>query len=367
MPNLNKLSATEIARGIAAKKFTAEAVVRDCLDRIAEREPTIHAWASIDPDYALMQARALDMSPSSRGPLHGVPIGVKDIINTEHLSDRDGIADLQGPPLARRRRLRRARAHGRRGDPRQDRHCRVRRHVPGADRQSAQSRAHAGRLVVGLGGIGRRFPRAARLWHADRRLGVAAGVVLRLCRLQADVQPDQPPGHLLCGRDARHHRLHCAYGRRRGVHHRRAGQQAAGVYAARLPAAARPLPHAAVGHCRRADPTGGRGCRQAARGGGRIGQGDRPAGRIREALLHGARNHQQLRALQEHGRRLAAQRRQDQQGPGRPCPQGLRDEARGLHRGAATRRPLPRAHRRFLCRASTPSSHLASTASRPRA
>ena len=84
MPNLNKLSATEIARGIAAKKFTAEAVVRDCLDRIAEREPTIHAWASIDPDYALMQARALDMSPSSRGPLHGVPIGVKDIINTEH-------------------------------------------------------------------------------------------------------------------------------------------------------------------------------------------------------------------------------------------------------------------------------------------
>ncbi len=80
---LNELSAREVAQGIAAKKFTAEAVVRDCLDRIAAREPIVHAWASIDPDYALAQARERDKSPS-RGPLHGVPIGVKDIINTEH-------------------------------------------------------------------------------------------------------------------------------------------------------------------------------------------------------------------------------------------------------------------------------------------
>ena len=90
MPDLNKLSACEIARGIAAKKFTAEAVVRDCLDRIAAREPTVHAWAAIDPDYALTQARALDRMPSSRGALHGVPIGVKDIINTEHLPTEMG-------------------------------------------------------------------------------------------------------------------------------------------------------------------------------------------------------------------------------------------------------------------------------------
>jgi Asp-tRNA(Asn)/Glu-tRNA(Gln) amidotransferase A subunit family amidase len=87
---LNELSAAEIARGIAAKKFTVEAVVRDCLDRIVAREPTVHAWATIDPDYALMQARALDRMPSSRGPLHGVPIGVKDIINTEHLPTEMG-------------------------------------------------------------------------------------------------------------------------------------------------------------------------------------------------------------------------------------------------------------------------------------
>ena len=70
--------------------------MRDCLDRIAAREPTVHAWATIDPDYALMQARALDRMPSSRGPLHGVPIGVKDIINTEHLPTEMGSPIYKG-------------------------------------------------------------------------------------------------------------------------------------------------------------------------------------------------------------------------------------------------------------------------------
>ena len=94
-------------RGIAAKKFTAEAVVRDCLDRIAAREPTVHALATIDPDYALMQARALDRMPSSRGALHGVPIGVKDIIDTEHLPTEMGSPIYKGHRSHRRRRLRR--------------------------------------------------------------------------------------------------------------------------------------------------------------------------------------------------------------------------------------------------------------------
>jgi amidase len=79
--HLNTLSCTEIAQGIAAGKFTCEAVVRDCLARIEAREPTVHAFAAIDPDHALDQARALDRGPS-RGALHGVPIGIKDIIDT---------------------------------------------------------------------------------------------------------------------------------------------------------------------------------------------------------------------------------------------------------------------------------------------
>ena len=95
MTSLNQLSATEIAQGIAAKKFTAEAVVRDCLTRIEAREPVVKAWATIDPDYALRQARALDSGPS-RGALHGVPIGVKDIIDTADLPTEMGSAIYKG-------------------------------------------------------------------------------------------------------------------------------------------------------------------------------------------------------------------------------------------------------------------------------
>src|SRR5215218_10204388 len=95
MTSLNQLSATEISQGIAAKKFTAEAVVRDCLARIEAREPVVKAWATIDPDSALRQARALDSGPR-RGALHGVPIGVKDIIDTADLPTEMGSAIYKG-------------------------------------------------------------------------------------------------------------------------------------------------------------------------------------------------------------------------------------------------------------------------------
>src|SRR5712691_4521285 len=78
---LNKLTASEIVRATSSGEITCEAVVRDCLARIDAREGNIHAWASIDPELALRQARELDRA-TVRGPLHGVPIGIKDIIDT---------------------------------------------------------------------------------------------------------------------------------------------------------------------------------------------------------------------------------------------------------------------------------------------
>jgi Asp-tRNA(Asn)/Glu-tRNA(Gln) amidotransferase A subunit family amidase len=81
MGALNTLSAVEAARQIAAKKITSEALVRDCLDRVAARESDVQAWAYIDVDAALAQARAADAGPG-RGLLHGVPVGVKDLIDT---------------------------------------------------------------------------------------------------------------------------------------------------------------------------------------------------------------------------------------------------------------------------------------------
>ena len=79
--SLNELSATEIARRVAAREVTAEAVVADCLARIAAREPVVHAFAHVDSELALRAARELDRGPI-RGALHGVPVGIKDVIDT---------------------------------------------------------------------------------------------------------------------------------------------------------------------------------------------------------------------------------------------------------------------------------------------
>jgi amidase len=95
MPSLNELSCTEIVRGIAAGKFTAEAVTRDCLERVKAREHTVKAWATIDLEHALAQARTLDRGPR-RGALHGVPIGVKDVIDTVDLPTEMGSPIYKG-------------------------------------------------------------------------------------------------------------------------------------------------------------------------------------------------------------------------------------------------------------------------------
>jgi Asp-tRNA(Asn)/Glu-tRNA(Gln) amidotransferase A subunit family amidase len=77
----NELTASEIAASIRGGDITAEAVARACLDRIAERDSAVRAWAFVDPDAVIRRARELDSGPI-RGPLHGVPIGVKDMIDT---------------------------------------------------------------------------------------------------------------------------------------------------------------------------------------------------------------------------------------------------------------------------------------------
>jgi len=84
MNELQSLGAAEAARRIAAGTLTSEALVRACLERIGERDGDVMAWAAIDPDAAIREARAADQAPS-RGPLHGVPFGVKDIIDTHDL------------------------------------------------------------------------------------------------------------------------------------------------------------------------------------------------------------------------------------------------------------------------------------------
>ena len=86
---LNELTATEIAASVASGKTTCEAVARACLERIEERESQVLAWQYLNPDHVIAQARALDRS-GRRGPLAGVPFGIKDIIDTSDMPTEMG-------------------------------------------------------------------------------------------------------------------------------------------------------------------------------------------------------------------------------------------------------------------------------------
>ena len=95
LPMAVTLTATEIVAAVAAGKVTCESVARACLERIAAREPQVQAWAHLDPDRVIAQARALDRG-GRRGPMHGVPVGVKDIIDTCDLPTEYGSPIHQG-------------------------------------------------------------------------------------------------------------------------------------------------------------------------------------------------------------------------------------------------------------------------------
>jgi Asp-tRNA(Asn)/Glu-tRNA(Gln) amidotransferase A subunit family amidase len=86
---LNVLSAAAMAAGIAAGEFSSEALVSDCLARIDARDGDVHAWAYVDAELALNQARARDCE-TPEGPLHGVPVGIKDVLDTKDMPTEYG-------------------------------------------------------------------------------------------------------------------------------------------------------------------------------------------------------------------------------------------------------------------------------------
>jgi Asp-tRNA(Asn)/Glu-tRNA(Gln) amidotransferase A subunit family amidase len=97
--NPTTLTAIEAADHIAAGELSAEDYTAACLDRIAALDGQVHAFVHIDPDDALAQARALDerrRNGKAIGPLHGVPVAIKDIFDTADYPTECGSPLLKG-------------------------------------------------------------------------------------------------------------------------------------------------------------------------------------------------------------------------------------------------------------------------------
>lgn len=91
--SLHLLSALDAARLIRDGTITSEELVKACLARIQEVDSQVQAWAFLDPAYAIAQARAADqlrLTGQPVGPLHGIPVGVKDIFDTADMPTEYG-------------------------------------------------------------------------------------------------------------------------------------------------------------------------------------------------------------------------------------------------------------------------------------
>lgn len=95
----NTLSAVEARRRLRAGTLTSVELVTACLTRIEETDGSLQAWAHLEPEYALAQAGEMDairQSGRAMGSLHGIPVGLKDIVDTRDLPTERGSAIFAG-------------------------------------------------------------------------------------------------------------------------------------------------------------------------------------------------------------------------------------------------------------------------------
>jgi Asp-tRNA(Asn)/Glu-tRNA(Gln) amidotransferase A subunit family amidase len=96
---MTALTATQAAADIARGAMSAEEYTAACLDRVEAVESDVQAFVQFDPEHALAQARALDRHKAGGGrigPLHGIPVGIKDIFDTADLPTECGSPVLAG-------------------------------------------------------------------------------------------------------------------------------------------------------------------------------------------------------------------------------------------------------------------------------
>jgi amidase len=93
--DLHYLSLDEVARRLKARKVSSVETTQAILDRIAKLDPKLKSYATLTAERALADAAARDAelaAGKSRGPLHGVPIAVKDLCNTAGIPTAAGMA-----------------------------------------------------------------------------------------------------------------------------------------------------------------------------------------------------------------------------------------------------------------------------------
>ena len=179
----------DAARRFADGNDTPRAYLERCLETIAAREPVVKAFTAMNEAGARAAADASTArwkAGKPLSPIDGMPIAIKDLLETRDMPTEMGCAAMKGNFPKRDNAgvwaLRQAGAvilaktvTAELGGSH-----------PGADHQSVRSRAHAGRLVLGLGGGGRRQHGAGGDRHAGRRLDHPAGRLLRQFRAEAD-------------------------------------------------------------------------------------------------------------------------------------------------------------------------------------
>ncbi|MEJ2691839.1 MAG: amidase [Candidatus Thiodiazotropha sp.] len=90
---LNQMGAIEAAAAIGKGEMTSEELVSACLRTIEMVDSRVEAWSFLDPELALSQAREADRQRRAGmplGPLHGIPVGIKDIFDTRDMPTEDG-------------------------------------------------------------------------------------------------------------------------------------------------------------------------------------------------------------------------------------------------------------------------------------
>lgn len=93
----------DVQRAIKARELSCRDLLENCFHNIEEKEPALQAWAFLDRDTAFQQADALDQELQQgrwRGPLHGIPVGIKDIIDVKGMPTRGGLECRDESPAA---------------------------------------------------------------------------------------------------------------------------------------------------------------------------------------------------------------------------------------------------------------------------